>query len=228
MRKSPPSLPHPETFGFDRSSEYENGFYLTASVDRFSKFVSHLDLFRRSSGVSGEIVECGVFKGASLSRFIKFRALLENTMSRRIIAFDSFGYFPEADDEDREKLAQFQSVGGEQGLSQAELQCIFEELELNTNVELIEGDVRSTVPGYCARYPELRISLLNIDVDHYEATAVCLNNFYPHVTPGGIILLDDHGAFPGASRAIDEFFSDLGLKIEKLPYAFSHAFVEKP
>ena len=70
--------------------EYENGFYLTASVDRFSKFVTHLDLFRRISGLAGEIVECGVFKGASLCRWIKFRALLENPSSRRIIAFDTF------------------------------------------------------------------------------------------------------------------------------------------
>ena len=46
--------------------------------------------------MSGEIVECGVFKGVSLSRLIKFRALLENPLSRKIIAFDIFGEFPEA------------------------------------------------------------------------------------------------------------------------------------
>ena len=69
---------------FSKAFEYENGFYLTAPVDRISKFATHLELFRRVSGLAGDIVECGVFKGASLSRLIKFRALFENPFSKTI------------------------------------------------------------------------------------------------------------------------------------------------
>ena len=56
---------------------YENNFYLTAPVNRISKFITHLDLFRKISNLRGEIIECGVFKGNSLMRWIKFRALIE-------------------------------------------------------------------------------------------------------------------------------------------------------
>ncbi len=216
------------SFEIERSSEYENGFYLTASIERVSKFACHLDLFRRSSGIAGEIVECGVFKGASLSRFVKLRALLENPSSRRIVAFDTFDAMPEPGEEDREKLAAFQSVAGQRGLGRETLLDLLSQHRLETNLELVAGDIRETVPAYCRRHPELRISLLNVDVDLYEPTLVCLEQLYPRVAPGGIVLLDDYGAFPGASRAIDAFFADSGLKIQKLPYAYSVAFVEKP
>ncbi len=81
---------------FDKQFDYENGFYLTAPVNRISKFATHLELFRKVSALAGDIVECGIFKGASLSRFIKFRALFENAFSKKIIGFDTFADFPEA------------------------------------------------------------------------------------------------------------------------------------
>ena len=81
---------------FEDHFHYENNFYITAPINRFSKFITHLDLFRRISNIRGEIVECGVFKGNSLMRWIKFRSLLENSFSRKIYGFDTFGKFPDA------------------------------------------------------------------------------------------------------------------------------------
>ena len=86
-----------EDIELKRQFEYENGFYLTAPVNRISKFATHLDLYRMVSGLPGEIVECGVFKGVSLSRFVKFRDLFDNKYAKRVIGFDTFGEFPEAE-----------------------------------------------------------------------------------------------------------------------------------
>ena len=44
--------------------------------------------------VKGDIVECGVFKGASLIRLATFRDLIEDSQKRKILGFDSFGKFP--------------------------------------------------------------------------------------------------------------------------------------
>lgn len=211
------------------SFENENAFYQDASVARIGKFVNHLDLFRRTSNKPGEIVECGVFKGTSLFRWIKLRALLENAYSRKIIAFDVFGDFPEASFEgDRERRDAFIEEAGSSGLSCAELDKILDDQNLNENVELVEGDVIETLPKYVATKPELRISLLNIDVDLYEPTLCCLETLYPHVVPGGIIILDDYGAFAGANQAIDAYLSSCKLDIQKLSYASSVSFVVKP
>ena len=72
---------------------YENAFYLTAHKERIEKFISHYELFKLSKEVRGDIVECGVFKGASLSRFIKFRDIFK--LDKKIIGFDTFASFPE-------------------------------------------------------------------------------------------------------------------------------------
>lgn len=212
-----------------RQFEYENGFYLTAPVARFSKFVSHLDFFRQTLDIAGDVVECGVFKGASLSRFIKFRSLLSNCWSKRIIAFDIFGEFPEATFEaDKALREKFVGAAGTRSISLEEMTALLDELGLNQNIELVKGDILETVPAYVAAHPELRISLIHVDVDLLEPTAACLQHLYPHVSRGGIVILDDYGAFPGANKAIDEFFADQRLQVKKLPFSNAISYVQKP
>jgi hypothetical protein len=216
-------------FDLSKAFEYENGFYLTSSVQRIGKFANHLELFRRSSGLAGDIVECGVFKGASFNRFLKFRALFETPTSRKIHGFDTFGTFPPADDPiDEQRREEFISEAGDQSISRRQLLGLFDKLGLNQNLELVEGDIRETVPAFCAEHPELKISLLNIDVDLLEPTRICLEHLYPRVVSGGIVILDDYGAFPGATKAVDDYFEGKRITIQKLPYAFSIPFLEKP
>lgn len=212
---------------FSKQFDYENNFYLTASISRISKFATHLDLFRRVSGIAGDIVECGVFKGVSLSRFIKFRALFENSFSKKIVAFDTFGEFPYAQYEpDIKKREQFVQEAGSMSIGKERLIAVLEKLGLYQNIELVEGDIFNTVPDYLRKNPHLKISLLNIDVDLHEATCTCLEELYPLVVKGGIVILDDYGAFAGANKAIDDFFSGKKIKIKKLPYSNAISFVE--
>ncbi|MCP4213850.1 MAG: dTDP-6-deoxy-L-hexose 3-O-methyltransferase [bacterium] len=216
-------------FDLEKHFDYENAFYLTAPVNRISKFATHLELFRRVSGLAGDIVECGVFKGVSLSRFIKFRSLFENDYSKKIIAFDTFGEFPEAGYEaDKRKRELFiEETGGGKSLSRQELIHVLEKLNLYRNIHLVEGDILETLPAYGKENPHLKISLLHIDVDLYEATKVCLEELFPLVVRGGIVILDDYGAFAGANKAIDDYFEDREVRIQKLPYSHAISFVEK-
>lgn len=196
-------------------------------MDRISKFATHLELFRRVSGLAGDIVECGVFKGVSLSRLIKFRALFENPFSKKIIAFDTFGEFPEAHYEpDVKKREFFIKEAGSRSIEKDRLISILQQLNLYQNIELIEGNILDTMPRYKSKNPHLKISLLHIDVDLYEPTKVCLEQLYPLLVRGGIVILDDYGAFAGANKAIDDFFAGQKLQIKKLPYSMAISFVE--
>lgn len=213
----------------DKMFEYENGFYLTAPVDRISKFVTHLELFKKVTDLPGEIVECGVFKGNSLCRFIKFRALLENHYSRRVIAFDTFGEFPETNFEaDKIRRSEFIEEAGNLSITRKNLISVLEQLDLYHNIDLIEGDILETIPDYVNRFPYLKISLLHIDVDIYEPTRTSLELLYPLVVRGGIVILDDYGAFPGANKAIDDYFEHTDIRVKKLPYTNAISFIEKP
>ena len=76
---------------FSKAFEYENNFYLSCDNTRISKIIAHYELFKMTMHLPGAIVECGVFKGASLVRFAGFRDLFGNSYSRKIIGFDIFG-----------------------------------------------------------------------------------------------------------------------------------------
>jgi hypothetical protein len=217
-----------ELYQLDKAFEYENGYFATSNTARISKFVTHLELFQRSSSVRGEIMECGVFKGNSLFRWIKFRDLLENTFSRKIIAFDVFGAFPStAYEPDQQKRQAFiDETNGGVGVSLEEINSILAHQGLHKNVELVKGDILKTLPEYLRQHPELKLSLVHIDVDIYEPTKLALELLFEHVSSGGIIVLDDYGAFPGTNKAIDEV---LGGKytVQRLPYSNAIGFVVK-
>lgn len=207
-------------FDFGKAFDYENGFYLTGDPSRLAKLICHLDVYRATMEVPGALVECGVFKGASLMRFLKMREVLQNPTARKIVGFDVFGEFPAATtDGDRLIRNRFIAEAGSEGPSKDELQTYVDGCGVGENAELIAGDVCETVPAYLEANPQLRLSLLHVDVDLYEPTLACLTHLAPRVSRGGIILLDDYSAFPGANQAIEEYFAGAPGRLRKFPYA---------
>ena len=105
---------------------------------------------------------------------------------------------------------------------------VFKHKKLDTNVELVKGDVCKTLPEYVKKHPELKISFLNIDVDVYEPIKAVLENLYNKVSKGGIIMLDDYAnVFPGANKAVDDFFKDKNVEIKRFPYAVTPCYMIK-
>lgn len=217
-----------ELYDINKKFEYENGFYATADPSRFSKIISHLEFFKQTSTVRGEIVEFGIFKGNFFFRWIKFRDLLEQTNSRKIIGFDIFGDFPEASfEQDKDKRDAFVlETNGGKSISFEEINNLLEKQGLNKNVDIIKGDILITLDQYLDKNPHLKISLLHIDVDLYEPTKVILEKLYDKVTSGGIIIFDDYGAFAGTNKAVDDFFENK-VEIKKLSYSHAISYIIK-
>ena len=59
------------------SFDYENNFYLTCDSSRIGKLIAHYELYKLISNINGSLVECGVYKGASLARFSILRKIYE-------------------------------------------------------------------------------------------------------------------------------------------------------
>lgn len=215
-------------YDLEKRFDYENGFYATADPSRFSKFISHLEFFNSTSSIRGEIVECGIFKGNSFFRWIKFRDLLEQTSSRKIIGFDIFGDFPEANfkDDKIRRDAFVKETNGGKSISYDELTELLEKQNLRSNVDIIKGDILKTLDAYLDDNPHLKISLLHIDVDLYEPTKHILERLYAKVTKGGIIILDDYGAFAGTNKAVDDFFENQA-EVKKLAYSNAISYIVK-
>jgi len=213
---------------FKKSFEYENNFYLSCDITRISKILSHYELYKMSSDVPGSIVECGVFKGASLCRFATFRELFGNPFSKKIIAFDIFGKFPQTKfNQDKQFRKKFISHAGNTSISKNQLLKVLKNKGLQRNVELVQGDITKTIPKYLKKHPELRISILNLDTDIYEPAVTILENLFPRISKGGILLLDDYGTFPGETIAVEEYFKGKKINIKKLPFSMTPAYVVK-
>jgi Macrocin-O-methyltransferase (TylF) len=154
--------------------------------------------------VCGDIVELGVYRGNSA------RVLREIIGSdRTLYLFDTFKGFDERD-----------AVGIDARVNRLFFQ--------DTSLEAVRKFVGMTdvvyVPGF---FPESantvtlpsRIALAHIDCDLYEPMKAALNLFYPRMAAGGVMILHDYASnhWPGATKAIDEFFADKLESIVVMP-----------
>lgn len=213
---------------FSRAYEYENEFYLSCDKQRIGKLIAHYELFKMSRNVAGEIVECGVFKGASLVRFAMFRKLFESAFEKKIIGFDSFAEFPQTNFEEDKKLRDhIVKEAGEQSISTEQLMEVLKNKGCENSVELIAGDITVTIPEYIKNNPEIRISLLNLDTDIYEPSVTILENFYPKLEKGGILILDDYNVFPGETKAVDDYFKEMDIEIKSFPFSNTPCYLIK-
>ncbi|MDD6055294.1 MAG: TylF/MycF/NovP-related O-methyltransferase [Helicobacter sp.] len=212
--------------GFDTSNSflYENGFYTLANDRRFGKFFAHYELYKRIVDLPGNIVECGIFKGNSFFRFAHFRNILETQHSRKIIGFDVFGDFPQTNFTDDKALREaFINEAGE-AIGLDEMHKVLEYKNI-TNYELYKGDICETLPEFKAKNPQNKIAFLHIDTDIYEPCVSILDNLFSQMVRGGIIAFDDYGTFAGETKAVDDFFKDKNITIQKLSISHIPAFV---
>lgn len=213
---------------FKKAFDYENNFYLSSDINRTGKILAHYELFKKVLEIPGAIIECGVFKGASLARFAVFRELFGNSFSKKIIGFDTFGEFPETNYEpDKLVRDNFIKTAGKDSISVDQMMKVLIHKKCDQFVELVKGDICKTVPKYVEENPQIKISLLNLDTDIYEPSVTTLKYFWSRITTGGILILDDYGTFPGETKAVDDYFKDKPVKIQKFSFCMSPCYIIK-
>lgn len=152
--------------------------------------------------VPGAIVECGVFLGGAMMLTAETLSRLGVT-DKDIYLYDTFaGFVGESTEHD------INHVGrpiGHQKL-QNFLELTRDNMEMTSypkeHYVFLEGDVRETV---LEKSPD-QISLLRLDTDTYETTLSELENLYPKLVKGGVLLLDDYGYSKGVRKAVDDYF----------------------
>jgi hypothetical protein len=210
---------------FKKMFDYETNFHLTMNSERLAKLICHYEIFKKVKNVSGDVVECGVFKGTSLARFGLMRKIFGYKKTSKILAFDVFSdVFPTTKyQEGKKDRKDWVKNAGSSSISRKQMSKVFKK-QNTKNFELIAGDITKTLPKYIKKNPKLKISLLNIDIDFVESTFCSLEYLYPRVSKGGIILLDNYGAFHGDTTGVDLYFK----KIKKKPSIRRFPFAKRP
>jgi hypothetical protein len=105
-------------------------------------------------------------------------------------------------------------------VSEAEVAAAVETAGMSRWVRLVKGGIENTAAEYAQRNIGTRISLLHLDLDTYSGTKAALVSFYPIVSRGGIIILDEYGVSGmGETDAVDEFFAGTEIRAMAVPYA---------
>ncbi|NOT52685.1 MAG: macrocin O-methyltransferase [Chitinophagaceae bacterium] len=161
--------------------------------------------------IEGDFVECGVWKGGScmLMAYTLQEAGISN---RKIYVYDTFEGMNEPTDADgQEAKDQWQKgiKAAHNTMCYASYDVVRSNIESTgypvENMVMVKGPVEKTIP---ATIPSA-ISLLRLDTDWYESTKHELHHLYPLLARNGVLIVDDYGAWPGAQKATDEYFSTI-------------------
>lgn len=187
-----------------------------ATSRRRIEFYTLERLVREMPAFPGAILECGVYRGATLLGMTHI--LNRRGIRTPLLGFDSFEGFPEPAAKDaRDDGSLHPDVhAGFLGDTSYETLCgRIARLGWNGRISLTRGFFENTLPSISDR----RFSLVHLDCDLYESYRTCLEFCYPRMLPGSVIVLDDYrlpaNVYPGADRAVDEFFEDRPEKPER-------------
>jgi hypothetical protein len=202
-------------------SEVERSIYLASRVNLCGSPEAIVTLVRAvdhviERGIPGALVECGVYMGGNIE--VMIRALQRHGVGDRdIYLYDTFAGMPKPSDVDNGELggvavweAHRTEADGDRGSDwmKAGLELVRQRLDPlgypDQHLRFVKGMVEDTIPTVA---PD-RIAILRLDTDFYASTRHELQHLYPRLSPGGILIIDDYGAFPGSRMATDEYAAE--------------------
>ena len=188
---------------------------LPANASFMKQFLYFDRMYKKISGVEGDIVECGVGKGRTFLA-LAFLASQEGK-GRKLWGFDSFEGFPEPSQEDISFRNPKRGDWSGYEITIKHIYSILNGASINkdfvrNNIKIVKGFFNQTLPSFGAP-----IAFLHIDADLYDSYKNVLKILFPKVVKGGIVLFDEYKTdkWPGATKAVDEFFADKPYKIQK-------------
>lgn len=204
-------------FQLKRNNERDFRRYILKihKLRQYKKLTYWNNLFNHLSihNVKGDIIECGVGIGETLS-YILFNLIYDQRFSdKNYIGFDSFEGFPETHINDQSSI-RHPAKGDWSFISEKFVLSNLQHLGFSLNnfkkIKFIKGFYKNTFSEENKKIN--KISLLHVDCDLYYSTKISLETWFSKVEKNGIIVFDEYlessNSFPGAAKAIDEFLGE--------------------
>ncbi len=161
-------------------------------------FLGKLECINWYNVPKGNVVECGVWKGGMIASIAE---MLGNDYSYYL--FDSFEGLPEPNQIDDGLIAK--NWYGNNNIDNCRADITFASNAMKMSkvkkVYFKKGWFNETIPNN-----EINtISVLHIDSDWYESVKLCLDNFFPKIVNGGIVIIDDYYFWEGCRKAVNEY-----------------------
>ena len=194
--------------------------YTMTSCERMYGLYKAVD-YVLSSGVPGDFVECGVWRGGSAMIIAKMM-VNRGVENRKIYMYDTYeGMSPPTNfdiDINGQNASELMAISANK--KEMSVWCLADLSEVKQNLAstglapeqliFIKGKVEETIPEIV---PEHKIAILRLDTDWYESTKHELLHLYPILSVNGVLIIDDYGHWSGCRKAVDEYFNSHNVKI---------------
>lgn len=173
-----------------------------------ARFLALYEAYKQTLPFAGHIAEAGIWKGTCTIFFAKLARIFEPESLTLIHGFDWFkGGRPEGNE----------AGLVEEGLYSASLESVQKLITLqglDDVVRLHDLDLANDLPAFFDKHPHLQFKLVFLDSGFYKVVRACIEQFWPRLTPGGMLILDNfnHETAPGESRAVRELLPGKQLR----------------
>lgn len=183
--------------------KYRDYSMIASKPDLFLENMLLMDFIGRV--LPGDFVECGTWRGG-----MSCAMMAVGGTNRNYHFFDSFEGLPEPQQLDGQSAFDYQKNTGSPdyhdncSADYGEFVNLVNSQDTPTDrIHVYKGWFEETL----GTYPGTEIAVLRLDGDWYESTMTCLDQLFPYVSFGGIVLLDDYDAWDGCARATHDFLS---------------------
>lgn len=179
--------------------------------------------YAAEAGIEGALVECGVWKGGC-SAIMAETLRVHGGADRPIYLYDTFEGMTEPTAQDthfsgaHNAQKKFDSLKDQGGVGSAwshgPLDDVKDSMAMSgydrALIHYIQGPVEQTLLSH--PLPD-KIAVLRLDTDWYDSTKAELEHLFPRLQKGGVLLVDDYGAWKGSYDAVEEYFAAHKIKM---------------
>tara|TARA_B110000196_G_scaffold152362_1_gene131231 strand:- start:856 stop:1632 length:777 start_codon:yes stop_codon:yes gene_type:complete len=219
---------YPEATDFEKQTFEICSKYSMTDHMRMFALMKSIEFIKQHK-VSGDFVECGVWKGGNLILFQKF--IEKYNLEKKIYGYDTFEGMSNPEEVDKtfkgESSTKLLKKLYDKGVSRKnniliadcsieEVKKNFQKFSIKKNLICIKGPVEETLE-IKENLPN-KISILRLDTDWYSSTKKELEILFPLLEKNGILIIDDYGYWKGARKAVDEYFLNKKVTMFKIDF----------
>lgn len=180
--------------GTPEEKERSLGLFVRGSL--MARFLAVFELYQQIVKLPGIILDLGTWRGQTAVLCENFRAILEPLhFNRRIVCFDTFkgyaGFSKKDKPTDLHKDGTYPLGGSAYADLLRQLLLLHEKNNAMGHVQgkhqVIEGDIRTTLPAFFKTSPHEVVSLAFFDLNSVEPTKQAFDLVYKRLAPGGLI-----------------------------------------
>jgi hypothetical protein len=164
------------------------------------RYLALYEAYKMALPYTGHIAEAGMWKGTCTLLFAKLVRLFEPETLSLVHGFD---WFQGARAEGAEATL---VEPGAYAASADWVRKLVSVQGLDDIVRIHDLDLANDLPAFFERHPHLQFKLVFLDCGYYDVVKACIEAFWPRLTPGGLLVLDNlnHETAPGETKAVRE------------------------